>query len=37
MKEYVNGLFTTEVENNWTSDCTQVYFVESIRKNFVLR
>ena len=21
MKEYVNGLFTTEVEINWTSDC----------------
>ena len=36
MKEYVHGLFTTEVEINWTSDCTQMYFVESIRKNFVL-
>ena len=32
MKEYVHGLFTTEVEINWTSDCTQLYFVESIRK-----
>ena len=31
MKEYVHGLFTTEVEINWTSDCTQLYFVESIR------
>ena len=31
-----NGLFTTDVEINWTSDCTQLYFVESIRKNFVL-
>ena len=36
MKEYVHGLFTTKVEINWTSDCTQLYFVESIRKNFVL-
>ena len=36
MKEYVHGLFTTEVEINWTSDCKQLYFVESIRKNFVL-
>ena len=36
MKEYVHGLFTTEVEINWTSDCTELYFVESIRKNFVL-
>ena len=27
MKEYVHGLFTTEVEINWTSDCTQLYFV----------
>ena len=36
MKEYVHGLFTTEVEINWTLDCTQLYFVESIRKNFVL-
>ena len=27
------SLFTTEVEN-WTSNCTQLYFVESIR-NFV--
>ena len=36
MKEYVHSLFTTEVEINWTSDCTQLYFVESIRKNFVL-
>ena len=35
MKEYVHGLFTTEVEN-YTSNCTQLYFVESIRKNFVL-
>ena len=35
MKQYVHGLFTKEVEN-WTSDCTQLYFVESIRKNFVL-
>ena len=34
MEEYVHGLFTTEVEINWTSDCTQLYFVESIR-NFV--
>ena len=25
-------LITTEVEINWTSDCTQLYFVESIRK-----
>ena len=33
MKEYVRGLFTTEVEINCTS---QLYFVESIRKNFVL-
>ena len=32
MKEYVRGLLTTEVEINWTSDCTQLYFVESIRK-----
>ena len=32
MKEYVHGLFTTEVEINWTSDCTQLYSVESIRK-----
>ena len=32
MKEYVHGLLTTEVEINWTSDCTQLYFVESIRK-----
>ena len=29
------SLFTTEVEN-WTSNCTQLYFVESIRKHFVL-
>ena len=36
VKEYVHGLFTTEVEN-CTSNCTQLYFVESIRKNFVLR
>ena len=36
MKKYVHGLFTTEVEINWTSDCTPLYFVESIRKNFVL-
>ena len=36
MKEYVHGLLTTEVEINWTSDCTQLYFVESIGKNFVL-
>ena len=36
MKEYVHGLFTTEVEINWTSDCTQLYFVESIRKNFIV-
>ena len=36
MKEYVRGLFTTEVEINWTSDCTQLYFAESIRKNFVV-
>ena len=36
MKEYVHGLFTKEVEINWTSDCTQLYFVKSIRKNFVL-
>ena len=35
MKEYVHGLFTTDVENR-TSKCTQLYFVESIRKNFVL-
>ena len=35
MKEYVHGLFTTEVEN-WTSNYTQLYFVESIRKNVVL-
>ena len=35
VKEYVHGLFTTEVEN-CTSNCTQLYFVESIRKNFVL-
>ena len=35
MKEYVHGLFTTDVEN-WTSNCRQLYFVESIRKNFVL-
>ena len=34
MKEYVHGLFTT-VEN-CTSNCTQLYFVKSIRKNFVL-
>ena len=34
MKEYVHGLFTTEVEN-CTSNFTQLYFVESIRKNFV--
>ena len=27
MKEYVHGLFTTEDEINWTSDCTQLYFV----------
>ena len=32
MKKYVHGLFTTEVEINWTSDCTPLYFVESIRK-----
>ena len=32
MKEDVHGLCTTEVEINWTSDCTQLYFVESIRK-----
>ena len=32
MKEDAHGLFTTEVEINWTSDCTQLYFVESIRK-----
>ena len=36
MKEYVHGLFTTEVEINSTSDCTQLYFVESIRKNFIV-
>ena len=36
MKQYGHGLFTTEVEINWTSDCTQLYFVESIRKHFVL-
>ena len=36
MKEYVHGLFTTKVEINCTSDCTQLYFVESIRKNFVV-
>ena len=36
MKEYVHGLFTTEVEINWTSDSTQLYFVESIRKNFIV-
>ena len=36
MKEYVRGLFTTKVGINWTSDYTQLYFVESIRKNFVL-
>ena len=35
MKEYVHGLFTTDVKN-WTSNCTQLYFVESFRKNFVL-
>ena len=35
-ERYVHGLFTTEVEVNWTSDCTQLYFVESISKNFVL-
>ena len=35
LKEYVHALFTTDVEN-WTSNCTQLYFVESIRKNFVL-
>ena len=35
-EKYVHGLFTTEVEN-CTSNCTQLYFVESIRKNFVLR
>ena len=35
VKEYVHGLCTTHVEN-WTSNCTQLYFVESIRKNFVL-
>ena len=35
MKQYVHGLFTTEVEN-WTSDSTQLYIVESIRKNFVV-
>ena len=34
MKEYVHGLFTTEEEINWTSDCTQLYFVEPIRKKF---
>ena len=27
MKEYVHGLFTTEVEINWTSDCTQLYLL----------
>ena len=36
MKKYVHGLFTTEVEINWTSDCTPLYFVEPISKNFVL-
>ena len=36
MKKYVHGFFTTEVEINWTSDCTPLYFVEPIRKNFVL-
>ena len=35
MKQYGHGLFTTEVEN-CTSNCTQLYFVESIRKNFML-
>ena len=35
MKEYVHGLFTTDVEN-WTSNCRQLYFVESMRKHFVL-
>ena len=27
MKKYVHGLFTTEVEINWTSDCTQLYLL----------
>ena len=36
MKEYVHGLFTTEVEINWTSACTQLFFVESICKNFIV-
>ena len=36
VKEYVHGLFTTEVEN-CTSNCTQLYFVESIRKISCLR
>ena len=31
MKEYFHGLFTTELEN-CTLNCTQVQFVESIRK-----
>ena len=35
MKQYVHGSFTKEVEN-WTSDCTLLYFVESIRKNFIV-
>ena len=35
MKEYVHGLFNTEVENQ-TSNCTQLYFVKPIRKNVVL-
>ena len=35
MREYVHGLFTTDVQN-WTSNCTQLYFVDSIRKNCVL-
>ena len=31
MKEYVHGLFTTEVEINWTSDCTQdsIHFLQA--------